>query len=132
MAKKRGRFCVGQVVYDNREGDYLRIIRILKSGIIWLLLKKKGGKCTALAKNLRPLTLRERGMKTCTEARNKFEVGDCVRLTAEGEEQQIAKQGNIGMVVGFNRNHPELVRIRVGDNISCDNYHMDFWEVKHD
>ena len=63
------------------------------------------------------------------KAWDKFEIGQRVRLTKEG---QVAcpKTAHLGTVLGFSV-EGDIVRVRVDKNKSAVSYHVDFWE-SHD
>jgi hypothetical protein len=66
-------------------------------------------------------------------AREKFRIGQKVRLTALAFEQKIrvgrAKQPiREGELVGFAKKDPEVVRVLPDGLKTSSKYHMDFWE----
>lgn len=66
-------------------------------------------------------------------AREKFQLGQKVQLTALAFERKIrvgrAKQPiRQGVVVGFAKRDPEIVRVLPDGLKTSSNYHMDFWE----
>lgn len=60
-------------------------------------------------------------------ARERFQIGDRVRLSAYGREQ-FSRICGMGTVVRFHPEDPEVIRIRVGNNKTLTTYHMTFWE----
>jgi len=70
----------------------------------------------------------ERAPEPTTTAREKFQLGDPVRFSAQGQTT-FPKRGAIeGVVSGFGRT-ADLVRVRIPGTVHISSYHMDFWDV---
>jgi hypothetical protein len=74
----------------------------------------------------------DRGGGEAMTARDKFNLGDRVKLSAEGRAFFAArrKHDKLGTVVGFGlRRISPVVGIRLDGNKSIYSYHADFWEM---
>lgn len=65
-------------------------------------------------------------------AREKFELGDRVRMTAARAARHTAGYSSHGVVTGFSRNHPHCVRVRRDGRRYVDTVNGDFWEIDPD
>jgi len=60
-------------------------------------------------------------------AREKFTIGQRVKLSAEGLQRLAGADPVYGEVIGFARRVPHVVRVVKDGNRTASAYHMDFW-----
>lgn len=66
---------------------------------------------------------------------SKFRIGDIVVPSASYPHRRVAETIDYGVVTGFGRDHPKLIRVRthyrsgrVSKQVTT--FHEDFWELK--